>query len=178
MGPLCGAWKTSPYDALKMRELDYLSLRSLMELQGGAGCCAHTVRIAALVFPEMDQIDFTGPFEVLSRLPDAKVDIAWKELEPVRDAFGLVLTPNTRLESEFGSLDVLIVPGGRGQVPLMGGRSSYRRYGLPCERVLLRWIGQAGSGRRPSPILSQQEDSRNDAWLSSGDSESCFWLLR
>jgi cyclohexyl-isocyanide hydratase len=32
----------------------------------------------------MDQIDFTGPFEVLSRMPDAKVRVVGKELAPVR----------------------------------------------------------------------------------------------
>jgi cyclohexyl-isocyanide hydratase len=77
------------------------------------------MRIAALVFPGIDQMDFTGPFEVLSRLPDAKVHIVWKELAPVRDVFGLILTPNATLESELDPLDVLLVPGGQGQLPLM-----------------------------------------------------------
>jgi putative intracellular protease/amidase len=31
------------------------------------------LHIGMLIYPGMDQIDFTGPFEVLSRLPDAKV---------------------------------------------------------------------------------------------------------
>ncbi len=64
-------------------------------------------------------MDLTGPFEVLSRLPDATVHLVWKELTPVRDVAGLVLTPDTTLQSETDSLDVLLVPGGRGQVPLM-----------------------------------------------------------
>lgn len=77
------------------------------------------MRIAVLVFPGIDQMDFTGPFEVLSRIPDAKIHIVWKELTPVRDAFGLVITPNSTLESKLDPLDILLVPGGRGQVALM-----------------------------------------------------------
>jgi cyclohexyl-isocyanide hydratase len=77
------------------------------------------MQIAALVFPDMDQMDFTGPFEVLSRLPDPKIHVVWKELTPIRDAFGLILTPDTTLDSILPTLDVLLVPGGRGQLPLM-----------------------------------------------------------
>jgi cyclohexyl-isocyanide hydratase len=77
------------------------------------------MRIAALVFPQMDQMDLTGPFEVLSRLPDARVHLVWKELSPVRDVAGLVLTPNATIESDLGPLDLLLVPGGLGQLPLM-----------------------------------------------------------
>jgi len=77
------------------------------------------MRIAALIFPGIDQMDLTGPFEVLSRLPDTQVQLVWKDLTPIRDAFGLVLTPSATIESELGPLDVLLVPGGRGQLPLM-----------------------------------------------------------
>jgi cyclohexyl-isocyanide hydratase len=77
------------------------------------------MQIAALVFPDMDQMDLTGPFEVLSRLPDAEVHPVWKELTPVRDALGLMLTPNATIVSDLPHLDVLLVPGGRGQLPLM-----------------------------------------------------------
>lgn len=77
------------------------------------------MQIAALIFPNMDQMDFTGPFEVLSRLPDAKVHLVWKELTPIRDLFGLVFTPTATLDSALPGLDVLLVPGGLGQLPLM-----------------------------------------------------------
>jgi cyclohexyl-isocyanide hydratase len=77
------------------------------------------MQIAAIVFPNMDQMDFTGPFEVLSRLPDAKVHVVWKELAPVRDLFGLVLTPTATLDTVLPGLDVLLIPGGLGQLALM-----------------------------------------------------------
>ena len=79
---------------------------------------ANHLNIGALIYPEMDQIDFTGPFEVLSRLPDSTFHILWKEKKPLRDLRGLILTPETTLE-EAPLLDVLIVPGGHGQQRLM-----------------------------------------------------------
>ena len=74
--------------------------------------------IGALVFPRMDQIDLTGPFEVLSRLPDSTFLMIGKDLTPVRDVQGLILTPEIALAA-VRQLDVLVVPGGFGQEALM-----------------------------------------------------------
>jgi cyclohexyl-isocyanide hydratase len=74
--------------------------------------------IGTLLYPEVDQIDCTGPFEVFSRIPNASVRLLAKHLEPVPDVNGLVLTPDTLL-SEAPPLDVLHVPGGYGQEAFM-----------------------------------------------------------
>ena len=74
--------------------------------------------IGGLIFPDMDQCDFTGPFTVLSRVPNARFVTLWKELEPVADLNGLRLLPDMTLR-EAPQVDVLLVPGGRGQVELM-----------------------------------------------------------
>jgi cyclohexyl-isocyanide hydratase len=66
----------------------------------------------------MDQIDFTGPFEVLSRMPDATIHVVAKQGAPVRDVQGLRLVPDMSLE-EAGIFDVLVIPGGYGQQALM-----------------------------------------------------------
>ncbi len=76
------------------------------------------LEIGAFVFEELDQMDFTGPFEVLSRLPNSTFHIFGKTMEPVRDARGLVLTPTTDF-ANLSKLDVLIVPGGNGVNRLM-----------------------------------------------------------
>jgi cyclohexyl-isocyanide hydratase len=76
------------------------------------------IRIGALVYPEMDQLDFTGPFEVLSRLNEASFFVAWKDLDPIRDVGGLAFLPDTRLE-DAPQFDVLVVPGGPGQETFM-----------------------------------------------------------
>ena len=76
------------------------------------------MNIGLLIFPDIDQLDVTGPFEVLSRIPDATMHILWKKLEPVRDIHGLILTP-TMLSANCPRLDVLVIPGGPGQEALM-----------------------------------------------------------
>jgi len=74
--------------------------------------------IGALIFPDMDQSDFTGPFEVLSRIPESTFHVIGKNRSPVRDLHGLILTPDTTF-AEVPPLDLLVVPGGAGQENLM-----------------------------------------------------------
>ena len=50
-----------------------------------------------LIFEQVDQIDFTGPFEVLSRMPATTVQTIAKELSPVRDVQGLWLSPDVNI---------------------------------------------------------------------------------
>jgi cyclohexyl-isocyanide hydratase len=72
---------------------------------------SNPLTIGALIFPRMDQIDFTGPFEVLSRIPNSTIHVIAKTNSPVRDIQGLVLTPDMSI-AETPELDVLLVPGG------------------------------------------------------------------
>lgn len=74
--------------------------------------------VGCLIFEQMDQIDFTGPFEVLSRMPDTTIRAIGKEVAPVRDVQGLRLFPDISI-AEAGLFDVLLVPGGHGQQALM-----------------------------------------------------------
>ena len=74
--------------------------------------------VGCLIFERMDQIDFTGPFEVLSRMPDTTIQIIGKEVAPVRDVQGLRLHPDVSI-AEAGFYDVLLIPGGYGQQALM-----------------------------------------------------------
>lgn len=76
------------------------------------------LQIGGLIFPDLDQLDFTGPFEVLARLPNAAMHVIWKEKTTVRDQRGLLLATDTTF-AEAPQLDVLIVPGGKGQQSLM-----------------------------------------------------------
>jgi len=73
-----------------------------------------TLHIGMLLFPDLTQLDLTGPFEVLQRLPGARIHLVWKDLEPVRAGSGMALLPNTTL-ADCPPLEVLVVPGGFGQ---------------------------------------------------------------
>jgi cyclohexyl-isocyanide hydratase len=76
------------------------------------------LQIGSLLFDGLDQIDLTGPFEVLSRVPNATYRVYAKTIEPVRDVRGLRLTPDATL-ADAPRLDVLHVPGGFGQEAVM-----------------------------------------------------------
>lgn len=76
------------------------------------------LHIGAILFPGIDQMDFTGPFEILSRLPNSTFHVIGRDKTAVRDVQGLILTPEKDF-SEVPPLDVLIVPGGPGQLPMM-----------------------------------------------------------
>ncbi len=91
------------------------------------------LHIGSLLFEGIDQIDLTGPFEVLSRLPNSTYRIYAKTLAPVRDVKGLRFTPDAML-ADAPPLDVLHVPGGHGQESLMD------------DAEVLGWIRQQASG--------------------------------
>jgi cyclohexyl-isocyanide hydratase len=76
------------------------------------------LHIGSLLFDGLDQIDLTGPFEVLSRIPNSTYRVYGKTARPVRDIKGLRLTPDATL-ADAPPLDVLHIPGGFGQEALM-----------------------------------------------------------
>ncbi len=91
------------------------------------------LQIGSLLFEGLDQIDLTGPFEVLSRIPNSTYRIYGKTAEPVRDVKGLRLAPDAAL-ADAPRLDVLHVPGGFGQEALMEDEEA------------LAWISKQAAG--------------------------------
>ena len=76
------------------------------------------LRVGFLLFPNITQLDLTGPYEVFASLPDTKVHLIWKTLEPVAAVTGMKIVPDTTL-ADCPQLDVLCVPGGPGMGPLL-----------------------------------------------------------
>lgn len=91
------------------------------------------LQIGTLLYEGLDQIDLTGPFEVLSRVPNATYRIYSTTMASARDVKGLRLTPDATL-LESPPLDVLHVPGGPGQEALME------------DTDVLDWIRQQAGG--------------------------------
>jgi cyclohexyl-isocyanide hydratase len=77
-----------------------------------------SLQIGFLVFPKVQQLDLTGPHDVLASLPGATMHLIWKTQEPVVSSNGLVLTPSATYES-CPPLDVICVPGGSGVTALL-----------------------------------------------------------
>jgi putative intracellular protease/amidase len=75
--------------------------------------------IAILIYPRFTALDAVGPYEVLSRLPDARVRFVAEEVGPKRTDTGqLALQADATLD-ELAHPDIVLVPGGPGQAALM-----------------------------------------------------------
>lgn len=72
-----------------------------------------TLHIGLLVFPQVQQLDLTGPYDVFATTPGVTVHLIWKTLEPIVSSSGLTLLP-TMTFAESPDLDVICVPGGTG----------------------------------------------------------------
>ena len=87
--------------------------------------------VGFVLFPGITQLDFTGPFEVLSRLAtppapgvesrfkDARTHLVAKSMAPVASDRGLAILP-TRTFADCPPLDLICVPGGAGVVEAIG----------------------------------------------------------
>jgi cyclohexyl-isocyanide hydratase len=71
------------------------------------------LQIGLVIFPKVTQLDMTGPLQVFSGVPGAKVHLIWKRIEPVPTDTVLTLTPTTTF-ADCPQLDVICVPGGAG----------------------------------------------------------------
>lgn len=76
------------------------------------------MHVVFLIYPNVTQLDFTGPAQVLSRLPDAQVDYVWKTRDPVPTDAGFSVLPTATL-AEVAHADILCVPGGIGCTDIM-----------------------------------------------------------
>jgi len=94
-------------------------------------------QIGLVLFPRLTQLDLTGPFEVLARLPNADVHLVWKNLYPVTSDVGLQILP-TKTFADCPDLDVICIPGGPGMNELLNDEevlSFVRRQGASARYV-------------------------------------------
>ena len=70
------------------------------------------------IFDEITALDAIGPYEVLSRLPGARVTFVAAEPGPKRTENGMLALVADRSLDELTEPDVIVVPGGFGTRPL------------------------------------------------------------
>lgn len=75
-------------------------------------------RIVFILYPRLTQLDFTGPYEVLARMPGAEVLIASKDGGELVTEMGLTFA-NLRALADIDRADMIMVPGGPGQTAAM-----------------------------------------------------------
>jgi cyclohexyl-isocyanide hydratase len=132
---------------------------------GAAMANPPTFDIGLFIFPRITQLDITGPFEVLARVPGARIHWIWKTLEPVQSDAGLALAPTVDFAS-CPRLDVICVPGGPGINAL-----------LEDEEVLAFLRRQAREVRFLTSVCAGSL-VLGAAGLLVGTRAACHWLSR
>jgi cyclohexyl-isocyanide hydratase len=100
-------------------------------------------QITFLLFPHVTQLDLTGPAQVLSRLPEARVELVAKTLEPVSTDAGFPLLPSATFETAAPA-DILCVPGGFGVTAAMEDEATLAWLRSAADRA--EWITSVCTG--------------------------------
>lgn len=93
------------------------------------------VSVAFLLFPNVTQLDLTGPAQVLARLGNVTLDLVWKSRDPVSTDAGFAIQP-TATFADVPVADILCVPGGMGVAGVMEDAEA------------MAWVRQVGDGAR------------------------------
>jgi cyclohexyl-isocyanide hydratase len=75
-------------------------------------------RVGFLIFPQVQQLDLTGAYEVFYMAKDISVDLVWKDRQLLPSATGIPLQA-TRTFEDCPQLDVICIPGGPGSDAMM-----------------------------------------------------------
>lgn len=124
-----------------------------------------TIHIGFLLFPNVTQLDLTGPAQILSRVPGAKVHLVWKTREPVMTDVGFSINPTVSF-ADCPALDVLCVPGGLGIGDQL--RDAATLDFLRLQGAQARYVTSVCNG---SLILGA-------AGLLQGYQSACHWMWR
>ncbi|BCL36457.1 DJ-1/PfpI family protein [Nostoc sp. MS1] len=122
--------------------------------------------IGLVIYPDMTQLDITGPHQVFSSMPNTQVLLLWKTLQPVVSNGGLTILPTTTFD-QCPQLDVLCVPGGVfGAVEMM--QDAQMLAFLQKQAQTARYVTAVCTG---SLILAA-------AGLLQGYRAACHWAFR
>ncbi|MEO0500002.1 MAG: DJ-1/PfpI family protein [Pseudomonadota bacterium] len=121
--------------------------------------------IGFLPYPNMTQLDMTGPVQVLGRMPGAKLHFVGKTMAPIFDDLGLGFSPTTTLE-DCPPLDMICMPGGFGCADVME------------DAEILDWLqGQAETATYLTSVCTGSLILAA-AGLLDGKRAACHWAWR
>src|SRR5262252_898479 len=126
---------------------------------------AEPLQIGILLYPNVTQLDATGPAQVLSRVPGAKMHMIWKTRDPVPTDAGFSIVPTTTF-ADCPQLDVICVPGGGGQVELM------------VDPETLDFLRKQAAGARYVTSVCTGSLVLGAAGLLKGYKSACHWAWR
>jgi transcriptional regulator GlxA family with amidase domain len=79
------------------------------------------MKIAVVLYDRLTALDAIGPYEVLSRLPGAELAFVATEPGPIRTDNGMLTLMAERSLAEMSRPDIVLVPGGPGEVAERAG---------------------------------------------------------
>jgi cyclohexyl-isocyanide hydratase len=123
------------------------------------------INIGFLVFPKVTQLDLMGPAQVLSRVPGARVHLAWKTLEPIATDVGFTINP-TVIFTDCPQFDVLCTPGGIGVVDQLN------------DATTMDFLRRQGAGARYVTSVCNGSLLLGAAGLIAGYKSACHWMWR
>jgi cyclohexyl-isocyanide hydratase len=123
------------------------------------------LHIAFLLFPDVTQLDLTGPAQVLSRMGNVTLDLVAKTRDPVRTDAQFDLLP-TATFAEVPRTDILCVPGGFGTVAAMEDAET------------LAWLKQVAEGAAWVTSVCTGSLLLGAAGLLQGYRAACHWGSR
>jgi transcriptional regulator GlxA family with amidase domain len=82
------------------------------------------MNIAIVLYDRFTALDAIGPYEVLSRLPGARVTFLAAEAGPVRTDSGMLTIEAERSLSDLRNPEIVLVPGGPGEVAVRAGEET------------------------------------------------------
>lgn len=118
-----------------------------------------------LLFPNITQLDMTGPAEVFGMVPESQLHLIWKSRDPVATAKGWTINPTTTF-ADCPQLDVICVPGGAGQIALMDDAET------------LDFIRRQAAGAKFVTSVCTGSLVLGAAGLLKGYRAACHWMSR
>ena len=118
--------------------------------------------IGMLIFPRLTQLDMTGPYEVLARVPNTKVLLVAQSMAPVKTDRGMEIVPTTTI-ADCPQLDLIMVPGGPGQQDLME------------DQAVLEFLQRQARGAKYVPSVCTGSLVLGAAGLLKGKRATCHW---
>jgi transcriptional regulator GlxA family with amidase domain len=123
------------------------------------------VKIAYVLYPDFTALDLVGPYEVISRWPEADVHFVARTLDPVRSDAGLTVIP-TDTPASLPDPDLIVVPGSGNPVPVLS------------DQVLIDWLRAAAPNCQWTASVCTGAGLYAAAGLLEGKKTTTHWGFR
>ncbi len=124
------------------------------------------MEIAVLSFPDMTAMDAMGPYEVLSRLPEARLRFVAAKKGPITTDTGMLTFQAEASIEEIEAADVLVVPGGPARA--VGAVMQHQ--------PTLDWISKIHQNSRYTVSVCTGSWILGAAGILKGKRSGCHWL--